>query len=200
MGRLKFFWLGPEFRRKLKFQREADPAWAQEVASRPGCEGLFSCLQCGSCSGTCPLSIYMDFAPRRIIALVREGFVEDALSCQTIWLCTSCYSCAVHCPRQIHITDVMYALKREALRRKLYPRRFPIPVLAREFHEIVSRRGRSSEFWLVLRMTLRSHPLQLLGMIRTGWQLVRTGRLSLRRPLIERLHELESELTGRGVT
>jgi hypothetical protein len=40
----------------------------------------------------------------------------------------------------------------------------------------------------------------LLGMIRTGWQLVRTGRLSLRRPRIERLHELESELTGRGVT
>jgi heterodisulfide reductase subunit C len=142
----------------------------------------------------------MDFPPRRIIALVREGFVEDALSCQTIWLCTSCYSCTVHCPRQIRITDVMYALKREALRRRLYPRRFPIPVLAREFREIVSRRGRSSEFWLVLRMALRSHPLQLLGMIRTGWQLVRTGRLSLRRARIERLHELESGLAGRSVT
>ena len=49
--------------RKLKFQREADPEWARQVSERPGCEGLFSCLQCGACSGTCPLSIYMDFSP-----------------------------------------------------------------------------------------------------------------------------------------
>ena len=102
--------------RKLKFQREADPAWALRVSEWPGCEGLFSCLQCGSCSGTCPLSIYMDFAPRRIIALVREGFREEALSSQTIWLCACCYSCAVHCPRGSQITDVMYGLKQEAIR------------------------------------------------------------------------------------
>src|ERR1017187_2980358 len=94
--------------RKLKFQREADPEWARLVSERPGCEGLFSCLQCGACSGTCPLSNYMDFSPRRIVALVREGFRKDALSSKTIWLCASCYSCAVHCPRQIHITDIMY--------------------------------------------------------------------------------------------
>ena len=193
------FWLRPEMRRKMKFQREADPEWASQVAARPGCEGLFSCLQCGTCSGTCPLSIYMDFAPRRIIALVREGFRQDALTCQTIWLCASCYSCAVHCPRQIHITDVMYSLKREAVQEKLYPRRFPIPVLAQEFYTIVSTRGRSSEFWLVLRMALRSDPLQLLTMIRTGWQLLRTGRLPLRRHGIERVQELQAELASREV-
>ena len=141
----------------------------------------------------------MDFTPRRIIALVREGFREDALSCKTIWLCASCYSCAVHCPRQIHITDVMYSLKREAIQQKLYPRHFPIPVLAQEFYELVRRRGRSSEFWLVLRMSLHSHPLQLFTMIRTGWQLVRTGRLSIRQERVERLHEVQTELSGREV-
>ena len=199
MNRLTaFWWRRPEMRRKMKFQREADPQWAQRVSERPGCEGLFSCLQCGTCSGTCPLSIYMDFAPRRIIALVREGFREDALRSQTIWLCASCYACAVHCPRQIRITDVMYSLKREALQHKLYPRRFPIPVLAQEFYGIVSDRGRSSEFWLVLRMALRSNPLQLLTMIRTGWRLLRTGRLSLRKEQIERVEELRVELADRG--
>ena len=66
--------------RELKLQREADLEWARQVSQRPGCEGLFSCLQCGACSGTCPLSIYMDFSPRRIVALVREGFRKDALS------------------------------------------------------------------------------------------------------------------------
>lgn len=165
--------------RKLKFQRDADPDWARRVSERPGCEGLFSCLQCGTCSGTCPLAIYMDFGPRRIIALVREGFRQDALRSETIWLCASCYSCSVRCPREIHITDVMYSLKREAIQDKLYPRRFPIPILAQEFYRMVRRRGRVSEFWVVLRLALRTNPFGLLGMLRNGWDLVRTQRLSL---------------------
>jgi len=196
-GRLAFWWRRPEMRRKMKFQREADPRWAQEVAGRAGCEGLFSCLQCGTCSGTCPVSIYMDLPPRRIIALVREGFREDALTCQTIWLCCSCYACAVHCPRQIRITDVMYSLKREAIREKLYPRRFPISVLAQEFAGLIHKRGRSSEFWLVFRTALRSNPLQLFSMIGTGWRLYRAGRLPLRGAQIERVQELR-ELVGHG--
>ncbi len=184
--------------RKLKFQHEADPEWARQVSGRPGCEGLFSCLQCGTCSGACPLSIYMDFAPRRILALVREGFRQDALSSQTIWLCASCYACAVHCPRQIHITDLMYSLKREAIRDKLYPRRFPVAVLAQEFYRLVRRHGRNSEFWLVLRMALRSNPLALFGMARTGWDLIRTGRLSFKTERIqarEQLQALSPEVT-----
>jgi quinone-modifying oxidoreductase subunit QmoC len=176
--------------RKLKFQREADPEWARLVSERPGGEGLFSCLQCGACSGTCPLSIYMDFSPRRIVALVREGFRKDALSSKTIWLCASCYSCAVHCPRQIHITDIMYSLKREAIQYQLYPARFPVPVLAQEFCKMVRARGRSSEFWLVLR---------LLSMWRTGWQLMRAGRLSLRMDKIRDVGSLPRGLAPREV-
>ena len=170
--------------RELKLQREADPEWARHLSERPGCEGVFSCLQCGACSGSCPLSIYMDFTPRRIIALAREGFRKEALRSKTIWLCASCYSCAVNCPRQIHITDVMYSLKREAIQFRLYPKRFPVPILSQEFYKMVRRRGRSSEFWLVLRLALRSNPLMLLGMLRSGWDLMRTGRLSLKRERI----------------
>jgi heterodisulfide reductase subunit C len=141
----------------------------------------------------------MDFGPRRIIALVREGFCRDALSSKTIWLCASCYSCTVHCPRQIHITDIMYGLKRDAIQRRLYPPRFPVPVLAQEFYKMVRRNGRSSEFWLVLRMALRSNPFILLGMIRSGWDLFRTGRLSLRRERIRDIASLSQHLAPREV-
>jgi heterodisulfide reductase subunit C len=182
-----------EIQRKMKYQREAEPEWPQKIAKLPGGERLMSCIQCGTCSGSCPLSIYMDYTPRRIINLVREGFREDALASQTIWLCASCYNCAVNCPQKIHITDVMYSLKREAIKSRLYPKRFPIPVLAREFHNMVARRGRSSEMWLVLRMALKSNPLILLGMIGTGWQLFRTGRMSLRMEKINRVDELPRE-------
>jgi quinone-modifying oxidoreductase subunit QmoC len=185
-----------DFPRTMKYQREADAAWSQKVMGFPGCERVPSCIQCGTCSGTCPLSIYMDHTPRKVIALIREGFREEALRCQTIWLCASCYSCTVHCPQNIHITDVMYRLKQEAIREHMYPRRFPIPVLARQFFEIVKRRGRNSEVPVVLRMALKSNPLILLTMVRSGWQLFRAGRISLKGERIERVEELERALAA----
>ncbi len=182
-----------DIQRKMKYQREAETEWPHQIAKLPGCEKLLSCIQCGTCSGTCPLSIYMDYTPRRIINLVREGFRKEALASQTIWLCSSCYSCAVNCPQKIQITDIMYSLKREAIKKRLFPKRFAIPVLAREFHNMVARRGRSSEMWLVMRMALKSNPMILFTMIGTGWQLFRTGRMTLRMDKINRVHELPRE-------
>ena len=182
--------------RQVRYQREAQPAWTRAIAARPGCERLMSCIQCGTCSGACPLSLYMDFTPRRIIALVREGFRRDALGSQTIWLCASCYACATHCPQDIHITDVMFTLKREAIRERLFPRRFPIPVLAQEFYRMVRRRGRISEFWVVLRLMLRTNPLGLLFAARAGLALMRAGRLPLGRRRIDRIEELHRALSA----
>ncbi len=184
-----------EIARTMKYQQEADPEWSNRVRSLPGCERIPSCIQCGTCSGTCPLSIYMDYTPRRIIALIREGFKDDALSSKTIWLCASCYSCTVECPQQVRITDVMYSLKREAIRERKFPARFPIPVLAREFYDIVRKRGRSAEVPLVLRMALKSNPFILLTMVRSGWNLLRTGRISFKSESIKRRAELERALS-----
>ena len=181
--------------RKMKFQREAVPEWPHQVKALPGCERIFSCIQCGTCSGTCPLSIYMDFTPRRIMSLLREGFRNEALSSETIWLCASCYACTAHCPQDIHITDVMYSLKREAIKNNLYPKRFPIPVLAREFYSIVKSRGRNWEMLLVLRMALRSNPFILLGMVKSGWHLLRTGRLGFSGEKIRNPKELQREIS-----
>ncbi|MBZ5581179.1 MAG: 4Fe-4S dicluster domain-containing protein [Acidobacteriia bacterium] len=154
-----------DVRRTLKFQRDADPRWAEEVAARPGCEGLFSCQQCGTCSATCPLSLYMDLGPRRVIALVREGFRKDALTSQTVWLCASCYECDVACPRQIRLTDLMGSLKREAARCHLYPRRFPVPVVERELCEVISHGRWRPESWRILGAVLRFSPAELCRLL-----------------------------------
>jgi hypothetical protein len=45
-------------------------------------------------------------------------------------------------------------------------------------------------------MALKSNPFVLLGMTRTGWDLFRTGRLSLKRERIKGLDELHA-LVGR---
>ncbi len=181
--------------RTMKYQREADPAWSERIRRLPGCERISSCIQCGTCSGTCPLAIYMDYTPRRIIQLVREGFREDVLASKTIWLCASCYACTVECPQQVKITDVMYSLKREAIQEEKYPKRFPIPALARAFYDIVKRRGRNSEIPVVLRMALRSNPFILLTMVRSGWDLFRAGRISLKSEKIQGARQLERALS-----
>ena len=34
---------------------------------------ILTCIQCGTCAGTCPYGEVMDYPPRRIIAMLRAG-------------------------------------------------------------------------------------------------------------------------------
>jgi heterodisulfide reductase subunit C len=163
----------------IKYEVERDPDFAHWVAGVVGGERIRNCIQCGLCSASCPLSPYMDFTPRRLIHMAREGFKRDVLGSFTIWLCTSCYSCTVECPRRIRVTDVMYALKRRAIEDGVYPRRFPIPVLASEFAGMIRRNGRVTESWLVLRVFMKTAILRLLGMSKLGTKLFLTGRMRM---------------------
>lgn len=164
---------------KITYQSELDPGFGEHIAKMAYGEKLFSCIQCGTCSGTCPVSPDMDYTPRRIIAMVREGFRDEVLNSLTIWLCASCYSCTVDCPREIKITDVMYALKQEAIKEGVYPKRFPIPVLAQEFFRGVERTGRNSEGPLMVRFFLKTNPLGMLKNAPMAMRLFFKGRLSL---------------------
>jgi heterodisulfide reductase subunit C len=168
-----------EVRRKITYQAELDPQFGEHIAKMAYGEKLFSCIQCGTCSGTCPVSHYMDYTPRRIIAMVREGFRDEVLNSLTIWLCASCYSCTAECPREIKITDVMYALKQEAISKGVYPKRFPIPVLAQEFFRGVERTGRNSEGPLMVKFFLKTNPLGMLKNAPMAMRLWFKGRLSL---------------------
>jgi quinone-modifying oxidoreductase subunit QmoC len=180
--------------RKISYESELDPTFASEIASIPQGEKLFSCIQCGTCSGTCPISPYMDYTPRQIIAMIRAGFKGDVLSSYTTWLCASCYSCTVECPKEIKITDIMYAAKRLAIKEGVYPKRFPIPVLANEFYKNVEGSGRSSEGRLILRLFLKTNPFKLFKQTGLGLKLLMRGRFSLKQESIKRTGELQSML------
>lgn len=165
--------------RTIKYESDCVRGFGREVMSVPGCEALQNCIQCGTCSGVCPLSIYMDYTPRQLMALTRADFKREVLSSHTIWLCASCYACTVECPQEIRITDIMYELKQRAIREGVYPRRFPIPVLAREFSAMVRKNGRITELVLVMRLFLKTSWLAALGNWRMGLDLLRTGRFSV---------------------
>ncbi len=186
--------VGDDVYRLIKYEAELDRNLGAVIARLAHGEKLYTCIQCGTCSATCPLSHFLDFTPRKIIAMVRAGFKEEVLQSFTIWLCSSCHSCTADCPRGIKITDVMYALKQLAIRERVYSRRFPIPVMAREFYKCVKKRGRNSEGKLMVNMALKTNPLHLLRYARVGWKLLRRGRVSLHEEGIQNNDEIQALL------
>lgn len=186
-----------EIQRKVKYEHELDPHFLAEIKHLSGCENLDACIQCGTCSSSCPMSVYMDYPPRKIIAMIKNGFKDEALRSFTIWLCPSCYTCQVRCPSQIKITDVMYALKRQAIEAKVFPSRFAIPILDREMSRLIAKNGRNSELRLILRLYLKSrHFLTMIKMAPLGLKLMKTGRMSLRKESIKNKKQLRSLLSA----
>ena len=175
-----------QIKRTVKFEADRVPGFDREIMSVPGCEQLDSCIQCGTCSGVCPLSVYMDYTPRQVMELTRSSFKNEVLSSFTIWLCASCYSCTVECPRQIRITDIMYELKQRAIKERVYPRKFPIPVLAQEFTKMVMHNGRITELLLVMNLFRKTSLLAAMSNWRMGFDLLKTRRLS---PAIEKIKQ-----------
>jgi heterodisulfide reductase subunit C len=180
----------------IRTEDDRDPEFARWITEIEGAETIRQCIQCGLCSGSCPLNIYMDRSPRQLIHLAKAGFKQDVLASDTIWLCTSCYACTLRCPRGIKVTDVMYALKRRAIEEEAYPKRFPIPVLAREFRKMVRAKGRISEGRLVLKLLLKTRVRRLWSTMSLGLKLFRTGRMSLESQAIRGRTELRTVLSA----
>lgn len=161
-------------------EKQLRQAFLKEVARIPGGERLNRCIQCGTCSGSCPVTYAMDYSPRQVIAMFRAGAIEPLLRSRTIWICASCYNCTVRCPEEIEITDLLYALKRIAIEKKILPRKFPVYALSEIFTDMVRRYGRNYETGLLLLFYLRTDPLRLLGMAGDGLALWTHGRLPVR--------------------
>lgn len=161
-------------------ERELREAFLEEVARIPGGGRLNRCIQCGTCSASCPVSFAMDLTPRQVIGMFRAGAIEDLLRSRTIWLCASCYNCTLRCPEEIQVTALFYALKRIAIERGIFPKRFPVHVLSETFTKTVRRYGRNFETGLLLEYYLRTDPMGLLGMSREAIALLRSGRIRLR--------------------
>jgi len=172
------------FERKIKYEQEVKRDFARQVAETSWGKEILDCIQCGGCSGICPTAPYMEHPPRKIIAMVREGMKDEVLQSFTIWLCASCYACMVSCPQGIKITEVMYGLKRMAIEEGVYPKRFPIPTLARDFFALAKDRGRISEFWLAGKLMIKSGIGKCWSYLPIGLELLKTRRVSFQRETI----------------
>lgn len=154
-----------------------DRAFSDEInAATVGDSRLDACIQCGTCGGSCPSASDMEHTPRALFAMARAGMRDEVLRSSTSWMCVSCYFCAVRCPQEIHIPDVMYAIKSIATREGIVPERTARD-FSRTFVDNIHRYGRSFEVGLVARHYLRHYPFRLPGMAPMGLSLVTKGRM-----------------------
>ena len=75
-------------------------------------QGLFACIQCGKCTGGCPMSIKTRLNPRTLIyRLLVSGNGFDLEGREEIWDCTTCSTCTTRCPKQVDPMAMVIALR-----------------------------------------------------------------------------------------
>jgi len=138
-----------------------------------------ACIQCGTCTASCPNALEMDLTPRRMWRLVIMGRLADVMVSRTFILCSDCYTCTLRCPRGLPLTAAMEALKgiafarREARHRS--SRRF-----YEQFMETVRRHGRIREMAFMTRyFTAMKNPLAPLRFAPLGLKLMGKGKLEM---------------------
>jgi len=150
---------------------------AQVIAATPGKCHLEMCIQCGTCGGSCPSGPDMEHTPRDLFAMIRAGMKEQVLRSNTPWFCVSCYYCMVRCPQDIHVTDVMYTLKRMSVKSKLYDESIA-PDFSKTFIFWVENFGRSFELGLMSQHMIRHNPFGVFKIADMGVGMVTKGRIS----------------------
>jgi len=173
-----------------------DNAFRDLIIKSPGGKNIPTCMQCGICAGSCPVSHEMDYTPRQLVRMIQLGLKKEVLNSNTIWICTSCFSCSVRCPRGIFPTELMETLKPIAIKEGIKNRNAKFDNI---FADVVKKNGRASEFLLISKYSI-SEP----GMIKQapfGLELLSKGKLPLSIDKMDDLRELEaifrlSEKTG----
>lgn len=83
----------------------------REVA-KFGARDMEICMQCGTCSASCPLSSGTDTFPRKIYRYLQLGLRDKLLKSPVPWLCYYCGDCNLDCPRGAEPAETMMATRR----------------------------------------------------------------------------------------
>jgi heterodisulfide reductase subunit C len=153
----------------------AEKDFLTQVIEESG-QNLLECLQCGKCSGGCPISSAEVGGPRRLIAEILYGMKEAALKDPTWWYCVSCGTCMTRCPVEINMYPVATALCEMAEREKVKPSEPDIHLFEELFLKSVEKYGRAKELKVVMDFNLRT--LRPFKDLRQGLSLMLKGAIN----------------------
>ncbi|MCP4537189.1 MAG: (Fe-S)-binding protein [Chloroflexi bacterium] len=75
----------------------------------------FYCLDCGKCTGSCPVSrVDVTYSPRSTIERVLVGRPEELINDQHLWSCLTCGLCTTRCPSDVDYPAFVMAARAEA--------------------------------------------------------------------------------------
>jgi heterodisulfide reductase subunit C len=154
-------------------EAELHQAFLDQVKAIPAGERIRRCIQCGTCTGSCPVSYAMDISPRQLIALFRAGELETIMK-----LCASCYACTTRCPSGIKITDIIYALKRTVMEKRYHSKAHQVQILANLFIENLLSYGRLHEGTLIRKYYMKTGFWKLFGYVPLVIRMIQTKRLA----------------------
>jgi heterodisulfide reductase subunit C len=160
------------------------------------------CIQCGTCTASCPSAAAMDITPRMMWRMVQLGMVDEVLHSKTMWLCTICYQCQARCPRGIPLTETISKLKQLAIQQHIEDWRESTNFYL-TFAGVMRRYGRMRELEFMARYFLSTNPMEALGYTSMGLTLFRRGKVRPEMPklvgkgrlddLFSRVAELENQ-------
>ncbi len=73
---------------------------------------LLGCIQCGRCTGGCPVTVRSNL---NIRLFIHDSYFQEKLEelsrLAEIWDCTACHTCAVRCPKGLKPLEVLLGLR-----------------------------------------------------------------------------------------
>lgn len=142
-------------------------------------EKIKACMQCGTCTASCPNAFAMDLTPRHMWRLVLMNEPEAIFHSHTFMLCSACYTCTLRCPRGLPLTDAMADLKQIAAREAMADHKEGT-AFYQCFMDSVRRHGRVHEMEFIsayFRSLMLRRPLLPLQYTSMGLRLVGKGKL-----------------------
>ena len=145
-------------------------------------EMVQTCIQCGTCTGSCPNAFAMDQTPRQLWRMVLMGQKDVIFQSKTFALCSSCYYCTLRCPRGLLLTEAMGALKQIASRENLAKYR-QSSLFYKSFIKSVRNHGRVREMeFMTLYFTSMKNPFVPFRFAALGMRLMLKKKISLQIP------------------
>ena len=74
---------------------------------------LFPCIQCGKCTGSCPISVISPhFNIRKLLYEILNSEGEDiAQKKEMLWDCSTCTTCVVRCPKEVDPANLVISMR-----------------------------------------------------------------------------------------
>jgi heterodisulfide reductase subunit C len=156
-------------------QRSQQTHWQKQAIL--AAEMVKTCIQCGTCTGSCPNSEFMDITPRKMWRLLISGRIETLFGSRSFIMCSSCYTCTLRCPRGLDLTCAMGLLKLAASRMDKKPFR-RTGRFYKAFMDSVEKHGRVKEMDLMTHFFIAmKNPMVPLSFTPLGVRLLLRGKV-----------------------